>query len=146
MSFLTTKSLPHTICKRSLLRFGLWSVHLVRRFRESLIFLICWISGTKRSLTLAVIERLRFSRSTFETAKKIGKSSPKSIIASGFVIVSVFLLEVTRSFFMLSAKNARSHADSPKQITCKVEYKKCGTEFRNDTLMAAVQFNIIQMN
>ena len=32
-----------------------------------------------RSLIYVVIDRLRFSRSTFETAEKIGKSSPRSI-------------------------------------------------------------------
>ena len=64
---------------------------------ENLFSLICWISGANRSLIYvvidrsliyvvidrsliyAVIDRLRFSRSTFETAEKIGKSSPRSI-------------------------------------------------------------------
>ena len=64
---------------------------------ENLFSLICWISGANRSLIYVVIDRsliyvvidrfliyvvidrLRFSRSTFETAEKIGKSSPRSI-------------------------------------------------------------------
>ena len=38
------------------------------------------------------------------------------------------------------------HADSPKLIVCKAENKKCGMEFCNDNLMAAVQFDRIQMD
>ena len=40
-----------------------------------------------------------------KTAQKIGKSLPRLITVFGFVIVSVFLLIVTRSFFMMSAKS-----------------------------------------
>ena len=53
----------------------------------------------------AVIDKLRFSGSKFETAEKTGKSSPKSITVFGFVIVFVFLLAMTRHFFMISAKS-----------------------------------------
>ena len=48
---------------------------------------------------------LRFSRSTFEIPEKIGKSSPRSVIVFGFVIVFIFLLAMTRSFFIMSAKS-----------------------------------------
>ena len=47
-------------------------------------------------MIFAVIDKLRFSRSTFETAEKIGKSSPRSITVFSFVIVFVFLLAMTR--------------------------------------------------
>ena len=82
--------MSHIISKKSLLKFGFWSIHLVWRFRKSLNSLICWLSGAKRSLIFTVIDKLRFSRSTFETAEKNGKSSPKSITVFDFVIVFVF--------------------------------------------------------
>ena len=46
-------------------------------------------------MIFVVIDRLRLSRSTFETVEKICKSSPRSITIFGFVIVFVFLLAVT---------------------------------------------------
>ena len=67
--------MSHIILKKSLLKFGFPSINLVWRFRKSLNSLICWVSGAKRSLIFTVIHKLRFSRSTFETAEKNGKSS-----------------------------------------------------------------------
>ena len=73
--------------------------------KKSLTSLICWVSGAKRSLIFAVIDKLSLSRLTFETAEKIGKSLLKSITIFGFVIVFVFLLAMTRSFFIMSSKS-----------------------------------------
>ena len=42
-----------------------------------------FVSGAKRSLIFVVIDRFRFYRSTFETAGKIGSSTPGFF---GFVI------------------------------------------------------------
>ena len=54
ISFSTNKSFSHIISERSLLTFVFGSVHLVWRFRKSLVSLICWISVAKRSLIFAV--------------------------------------------------------------------------------------------
>ena len=54
---------------------------------------------------LAVVDELRFSRSTLETEENIGKSSQRLITSFGFVRVLIFLLAMMRSFFMIVAKS-----------------------------------------